>query len=95
VLFRSLYKESLPRIINQPGGNKLIVESIKNINKYVVEEGKIANEVLDGKITPAEGRAKLAALGNPIEDFVSKAGIGGADLAEQARRELQRRQGVR
>lgn len=67
-----LYKESLPRIINQPNGNMLIIQSIKDINNYVVQEGKIASDVLDGKITPAEGRQKLLELGNPIQDFFAQ-----------------------
>ena len=64
-----LYKESLPRIINQPNANKLIIQSMRDINNYVVQEGKIAADVLDGKITPAQGRQKLLELGNPIQDF--------------------------
>jgi hypothetical protein len=75
-----LYKQSLPRIINQPGGNKLIIQSMREINQYLIDEGKIANDVLDKKITPAEGRRKLLELGNPIQNFFDKnpALVGGA-----------------
>ena len=68
----ALYKESLPRIINQPGANREIVRSMKEINQYLIEEGKIADMVLDGSITPAEGRKRLAALGNPVQDFFDR-----------------------
>lgn len=68
----ALYKESLPRIINQPGANREIVRSMKEINQYLIEEGKIADMVLDGSITPAEGRKRLAALGNPVQDFLDR-----------------------
>jgi hypothetical protein len=64
-----LFKQSLPRIINTPGGNKLIIEGLKDINQYLIEEGKIANDVLAKKITREEGRQKLLELGNPIEEF--------------------------
>ena len=67
-----LYKESLPRIVNQPNANKLIIQSMRDINNYVVQEGKIAADVLDGKITPAQGRQKLLELGNPIQDFFAQ-----------------------
>ena len=68
----ALYKESLPRLINQPGANREIVRSMKDINEYLIKEGKIASDVLDGKLTPAEGRQKLFELGNPIQDFFER-----------------------
>jgi len=64
-----LFKQSLPRVINQPGANKSIIATMKAINKYVVEEGKIASDVLNGKLSPTEGQQKLMELGNPIQDF--------------------------
>jgi flagellar protein FlgJ len=64
-----LFKQSMPRIINQPGGNKLIIDGMKRINQYLIEEGKIAAEVTAGRITPEEGTARIFALGNPIQDF--------------------------
>ena len=68
----ALYKESLPRLINQPGANKEIVRSMKEINEYLIKEGQIAADVLDGKLTPSQGRQKLIELGNPIEDFFAR-----------------------
>jgi flagellar protein FlgJ len=68
----ALYKESLPRLINQPGANREIIRSMKDINEYLVKEGQIASDVLDGKLTPAEGRQKLFELGNPIQDFFER-----------------------
>jgi hypothetical protein len=68
----ALYKESLPRLINQPGANKEIVRSMKEINDYVIKEGQIATDVLDRKLTPAEGRRKLLELGNPIQEFFER-----------------------
>jgi flagellar protein FlgJ len=68
----ALYKESLPRIINQPGANQRIVESMKQINEYLIKEGEIASAVLDGEISPAEGRKRLRDLGNPVQDFFEK-----------------------
>jgi flagellar protein FlgJ len=67
-----LFKQSLPRIINSPGGNKKIIEGLKEINNYIVKEAKIANDVLSKKITPEEGRNKLLELGNPVQDFFER-----------------------
>lgn len=69
----ALFKQSLPRIINQPGGNERIIKSIKEVNEYLIEEGKIAREVLAGKITPEEGTKRMEALKNPLENIVQEA----------------------
>ena len=67
-----LYKKSVVRIINQPGANKLIIESTKDINNYIVKEADIANQVLNGKISREEADRKFAELGNPVQDFFNK-----------------------
>jgi hypothetical protein len=68
----ALYKESLPRLINQPGANKEIVRSMKEVSEYMIKEGEIASAVLDGEISPAEGRRRLRDLGNPVQDFFER-----------------------
>ena len=88
----ALFKQSLPRIINQPGGNKIIVDTLKNINNYLVEEGKIAADVLNNKITPQQGYERLANLANPLEGFKA---MGGGTLQDRIDAELARRQGAR
>lgn len=67
-----LYKKSVVRIINQPGANKLIIDSTKDINNYIIKEADIANQVLNGKISREEADRKFAELGNPIQDFFKK-----------------------
>jgi hypothetical protein len=66
-----LFKKSLPRIINQPGGNKAIISYLKGINEYLIKEGEIASLVLNGKITPEQADQRLLALKNPLEEFKS------------------------
>jgi hypothetical protein len=67
-----LYKKSVVRIINQPGANKIIIDSTKDINNYILKEADIANQVLNGKISREEADRKLAELGNPVQDFFKK-----------------------
>jgi hypothetical protein len=67
-----LFKQSLPRIINSPGGNKLIIQGLKDINEYIIKEAEIANDVLSRKITADEGRRKLLELGDPVEEFFER-----------------------
>lgn len=65
----ALFKQSLPAIINQPGGNKMILETAKAINDYTIAQAKIAEMVANREITPAEGRAMQAAVPNPLAEF--------------------------
>lgn len=64
-----LFRKSLPSIINQPGGNQLIVETIRAINEYDVAASIISGMALDGEITTAEARKRLRELKNPLADF--------------------------
>lgn len=69
----ALYKASLPRLINQPEGNKLIVETMRNIANYQVQMGDIADLVADREISPAEARKMIRELSNPLEGFGQRA----------------------
>lgn len=40
----NLFKQSIPRIINQPGGNELIIQTIKDINTYDMQLAQIVQE---------------------------------------------------
>ena len=71
-----LFKKSLPRIINQPGGNKAIISYLKGINEYLIKEGEIASLVLNGKITPEQADQRMLALQNPLEEFKNSAAGG-------------------
>ncbi len=65
----ALFKQSLPRIINQPGGNATIINTIRGISQYQVQMGEIADRVANRELSPAEGRAAIAALPNPLSGF--------------------------
>jgi hypothetical protein len=65
----ALFKQSLPAIINQPGGNKKIIATARAINEYTIAQAAIAEQVANREITPAEGRARQAAIPNPLASF--------------------------
>jgi hypothetical protein len=60
------------RIINQPGANKLIIDSSRAINNYIIKEAEIANLVINGKINREEADRRFAELGNPVQEFFNK-----------------------
>lgn len=65
----ALFKQSVPRLINTPEGNAIIVETMRGINTYVMEQAAIADAVANREITPAEARKRLKALTNPLDGF--------------------------
>ena len=64
-----LYRASLPQLINTEGGNAIIVETMKRLGKYTVEQGKIAQLVQTNKISTEEGFNRLNDLPDPFEGF--------------------------
>jgi len=66
------FRRSLPRTINQPGGNELIIGRLRAINEYDISRGEIADMVADRAITPAEGRKRLRELANPLDGFTEE-----------------------
>lgn len=62
----ALFKQSLPSIINQPGGNQKVLQTMKAINEYTIQQAQIAQMVANREISPAEGRAMQAQVPNPL-----------------------------
>jgi len=62
----ALFKQSLPSIANQPGGNERILKTMRSINAYTMQQAQIANDVANRVIDPGEGRKRLMALLNPL-----------------------------
>ena len=69
-----LFKQSLPRIINQPGGNQIIVGTMRAIAQYDAEGAAIvqklrAGEFGTGDIARAKAFQMLQDRKNPLSDF--------------------------
>uniref|UniRef100_UPI003F492911 hypothetical protein n=1 Tax=Ensifer adhaerens TaxID=106592 RepID=UPI003F492911 len=64
-----MFRASLPRVLNQPGGNELIFQTMRGIAEYEQQMGGIADAVADREITPAEGRKRIRELQNPLENY--------------------------
>lgn len=68
----ALFKQSLPRILNQPGGNQLIVNTMRGITQYQIQMGEIADAVADRRIEPAEAREQIRNLPNPLASITAQ-----------------------
>jgi hypothetical protein len=62
----ALFKKSLPRLINTPGGNQTIIDTLKAINQYDQQIGAIAKEALRGRISQDEADARISRVQNPL-----------------------------
>jgi flagellar protein FlgJ len=62
----ALFKQSLPRIINQPDGNRIIMNTMRGIAQYEQQQGQIAAHVMNREMSPADGRKALMELQNPL-----------------------------
>lgn len=63
------FRNSLPRLINQPGGNATIINTMRGLTQYQISMGEIADRVADRSITPEEGRRQIRELPNPLANF--------------------------
>jgi len=59
----ALFKRSLPSLINQPGGNQRIINTLRKMNEHDIALGVIASKVADYALTPKEDRAALEEAG--------------------------------
>lgn len=81
----ALFMQSLPRIINQPGGNARIIETIRQINEYDATLGRIAQQAAmgpeNGGISRQQARAAVNAMNNPLE-WVRRSGQPQAETTD-------------
>jgi flagellar protein FlgJ len=65
----ALFKQSLPRIINQPGGNQTILQTMRGITQYQIQMGEIADAVANREMSPDEARKAIRSLDNPLDAY--------------------------
>ena len=64
-----LFKQSLPRIINQPGGNKIIIDTMRAIAQYDAEGARIVQKLRNGELSRAEAFDALQNRANPLSEY--------------------------
>ncbi len=70
----ALFKQSLPQIINQPGGNKIIVDTMRKIAEYDAEGARIVQQLRSGELTRAQAFDALQNRVNPLAKASGGAG---------------------
>lgn len=69
-----LFKQSLPRIINQPEGNRRIISTMRAIAEYDRTGAAIVQQMRAGEIDRAQAFQLLQERPNPLADFRAPAG---------------------
>lgn len=77
-----LFKLSLPRLINTPGGNTMILQTMRGLAQYDALGGEIVQRYRSKEITQAEAFAQLQARPDPFAQFRQVVGApeGGAGI---------------
>lgn len=75
-----LFKQSLPRIINQPGGNAMIISTMKKIAQYDAQGAQIVQQLRAGEIDRATAFRLLMERQHPLDGVP----LGGAAPGPQA-----------
>lgn len=69
-----LFKKSLPRIINQPGGNARIINTLRALNNYTIAHAAIVRKLALGQIDQAQADSERAAIPNPLSAINAQGG---------------------
>ncbi len=84
-----LFKQSLPRIINSPGGNQIIINTMRGLAEYDAEGARIVQRLRNRDITQPEAFELLNNRADPFAAF--RAPVGPAptgDAEREAARKL-------
>jgi hypothetical protein len=73
-----LFKASLPRIISQPNGNAMILQTIRGIAQYDAIGAEIIQRMRAGKISQSEAFQELLNRPDPLAGVNSLMNMGGA-----------------
>lgn len=87
----ALFKQSLPRLINQPGGNAKIIGTMKKIAEYDRTMGKIASDALTGQISREQADMLMQRVPNPLAEFSA----GGSAKPKASEAELLQKYGIK
>jgi hypothetical protein len=84
-----LFKQSLPRIVNQPNGNQIIINTMRGIAQYDAMGADIVQRYRSGEITSAEAFAQLNSRPDPFENLqMPSADVGGIEMTEEEARRI-------
>ena len=67
----ALYKSSLPSLLADPAGNEILIRSMAALAQYKINLGRIADDVIFGRLPQDQYNAKVQELGNPLAETLA------------------------
>lgn len=65
----AMFKSALPSLIRQPGGNQIIIDTLRSMANHRLAVAQISEDYLTGQIESKDALAKMRGLPDPMEDF--------------------------
>ena len=62
-------EQTLPNLMNQPGGDKLIIQTLRNISQYDVARSEIAQKAQSGEISLKDANKMMLELEDPMRIY--------------------------
>tara|TARA_B110000211_G_scaffold231756_1_gene293952 strand:+ start:72 stop:986 length:915 start_codon:yes stop_codon:yes gene_type:complete len=78
-----LFKKSLPRIINQPGGNQIILNTMRGIAQYDAMGSDIVQRFRAGTISKVDAFKELNNRPDPFANFAAPSGPSPTDMSAE------------
>ena len=78
-----LFKKSLPRIINQPGGNQIILNTMRGIAQYDAMGSDIVQRFRAGTISKVDAFKELNNRPDPFANFAAPSAPSPTDMSAE------------
>jgi len=73
----TLFKDSLPKLMNTPEGNSLVLDTMEGMARFKQEQGKIATAAMTGQMNRQQATEALMNLPDPMAKFKASVATGG------------------
>ena len=83
-----LFKQSLPRIINSPGGNQMIIDTMRGLAQYDAMGSEIVQRFRAKEISKVDAFKLLNSRPDPFASFKASVGPVETDMSGEAARKL-------
>jgi hypothetical protein len=64
-----LFKDSLPKLINTPEGNKMVISTMKAMAQFKMDQARIAAAAMNGQLSRQQAQEALINLPDPMAQF--------------------------
>lgn len=67
-----LFRDSLPKLINTPEGNAMIIDTMKAMAQFKIDQARVAAAAMNGQISRQQAQEAILNLPDPMEQFKAR-----------------------